>query len=474
MSNSGRDGLGASIRRTIGPAEFGASSIPAQLALHSLLPLPSFQIRLSQDTPIHLLISPPEMVPTFHMNDFRPWAPPRKKLFSPHKSLNSPPPRTQNTARPKPYHNAPSSTLSVPKHHLPARPPAEVCVHQPCTPLNTDSEDPKHGPAPLQDLSPHILDPDPIPHSDLQYDTIISIEPPAFRGDFAEESPSSPSASGSDDSLEGFFRLPDAQDDTPIDPVILANHEPWADSGLQESAQQADSLINPETYPYPDPPPVLYGPPDLYRDSGEGAGGQNSDTQPSDHPRINNRQQVNPSEHDTHPDASYPDTASGKPHVGRQPKGSKRKMQQADGQFCKRCRLSSALPPRKDSFTTLRSHFASLPFDERLQFLSWLFEGALPRCMSDSSPTAYEDKPTRGAGRSNPPHEIEQNRPDGSSRKGMSWSSEEVDLLVKLRKDESRPWSEVTRLFWEQYPGRSSGAIQVFWSMNLNKKGEYN
>ena len=77
--------------------------------------------------------------------------------------------------------------------------------------------------------------------------------------------------------------------------------------------------------------------------------------------------------------------------------------------------------------------------------------------MSDSSPT-------REAGRSNPPHEIEQNQPEGSSRKGMPWSSEEVDLLLKLRKDESRPWSEVTRLFWEQYPGRSSGAMQVFWS----------
>ena len=79
----------------------------------------------------------------------------------------------------------------------------------------------------------------------------------------------------------------------------------------------------------------------------------------------------------------------------------------------------------------------------------------------------------REAGRSNLPHEIEQNRPEGSSRKGMPWSSEEVDLLLKLRKDESRPWSEVTRLFWEQYPGRSSGAIQVFWSMNLNKKADY-
>lgn len=107
----------------------------------------------------------------------------------------------------------------------------------------------------------------------------------------------------------------------------------------------------------------------------------------------------------------------------------------------------------------------SLPLDERLELLSWLFEGALPCCMSNSLPT-------REAGRSNPPHEIEQNWPEGSLRKGMPWSLEEVDLLLKLGKDESQPWSEVTRLFWEQYPGRSSGAIQVFWSMNLNKKAD--
>lgn len=409
------------------------------------------------------------MLPTFHMNNVKPWVPqtPHKNPLLPQKSPKPWFPRTQNLPCPKPYHNSHPSTLPLPKHHLPARPLAEACVHQSCTLLNMALEDPKYSPAPSQDLSPHVLDPDPIPLGDLQDDTSIPTEPPAFQGDFAEESPSSPSASSSDDSLERFFRLPDPQEDIPIDPVILANHEPWVDSGLQESAQQADSLINPETTcPYPDPPPVLHGTPDLYRDSSEMAGSQNSDTQTSDHPCINNHQQVNPSEQHTHPDASCPDTASGKPHVGGQPKGFKRKMQQADGQFRKRCRLPSVLPPRKDSFTTLRSHFVSLPLDEHLQFLSWLFEGALPRCMSDSSPT-------REAGRSNPPHKIEQNQPEGSSRKGMPWSSEEVDLLLKLRKDESRPWSEVTRLFWEQYPGRSSGAIQVFWSMNLNKKADY-
>jgi hypothetical protein len=49
-------------------------------------------------------------------------------------------------------------------------------------------------------------------------------------------------------------------------------------------------------------------------------------------------------------------------------------------------------------------------------------------------------------------------------RRRLRWSSEGVDLLLKLRRDEQRPWSEVTRLFLDRYPGRSPGAIQVYWS----------
>jgi hypothetical protein len=49
-------------------------------------------------------------------------------------------------------------------------------------------------------------------------------------------------------------------------------------------------------------------------------------------------------------------------------------------------------------------------------------------------------------------------------RRRLRWSSEEVDLLLELRRDEQRPWSEVTRLFLDRYPGRSPAAIQVYWS----------
>lgn len=51
----------------------------------------------------------------------------------------------------------------------------------------------------------------------------------------------------------------------------------------------------------------------------------------------------------------------------------------------------------------------------------------------------------------------------------MPWSTEEVDHLLTMRKNENWPWT-VTRLFSDKYPGRSSGAIQVFWSTTLNKE----
>jgi hypothetical protein len=57
-----------------------------------------------------------------------------------------------------------------------------------------------------------------------------------------------------------------------------------------------------------------------------------------------------------------------------------------------------------------------------------------------------------------------------NSRKGTPWLPEEEELLVKLKRDQSLRWSDVTRLFSEQYPGRTQGSIQVYWSTNLSKR----
>ncbi|EYE98325.1 uncharacterized protein EURHEDRAFT_544726 [Aspergillus ruber CBS 135680] len=239
------------------------------------------------------------MPPTFHMNNFKPWARSYRKPFSPYKSPNYHTQPTQKSPRPKPYHDSLPSTLPLPKHNLPARPPAEVCVHinantQLCTssssqsqPLeisvpeqNTYLETPKHGTTSPHDSAPHFSDPDPNSRCDIQDDT-----------------------------------------DIPINPAILANHWPWEDGSLQQSVPQADNFINSETTcSYPDPPPVLHSPPNYHRGSCEKAGDQYGDTQTSDHSHIHDHQQLHPSQHNTDPDAAYPDGVRGDHHVGGQSK----------------------------------------------------------------------------------------------------------------------------------------------------------
>ena len=436
------------------------------------------------------------MPPTFHMNNFKLWARSYRKPFLSYKSSNPYTSRTQKSPCPKPYHDSLLSTLPLPKHNLPAWPPAEVCVHinantQLCTssssqsqPLeisvpeqNTYLETPEHGTTSPHDSAPHFSDPHSNSCCNIQDDTDIPIKLPTFWRDLVDNVLSSPSISSSDDSLEELFRFPDAQDNIPIDPAILANHWSWKDGSLHQFVPQADSSINSETTcSYPDPLSVLHSPPNYHQSSCENAGGQNGNTQISDHSHIHDHQQLRSSQHDTDPDTSYPDGVHGDLHIGGQSKSSKQKTQQSDGQAHKWLWVPSMLLSREDSFP-LCSHFMSAPLDNCLQFLSWLFKGALPHCMSSSSPTASEERDVLATSCSSTSHEIGWNQRDrrkawGGSRKNMPWSMEEASLLLKLRKEESQSWSEVARLFSEHYPGRTLGVIQVHWSMILNKKAD--
>lgn len=409
------------------------------------------------------------MPPTFYMNNFKPWARSYRKPSPPKKPPNPCTARIPKSPCPKSYHASLPSTLPLTKHHLPARPPAKVCMHisantRLSTPSSSQSqtleisvpeqntclETPEHRMVSPHDSAPHFPDLDSIPCCDIQDNTDIPIEPPTFWGDSADNGPSSPSISSSDDSLEEFFRLPHAQEDIPINPEILANYWPWEDGNLQQSVPQADSFINSETTcSYPDPPPVLHRPPNYYRGSCENVGGQNGNIQTSDHSCIHDHQQLRPSQSNTDLDASYPDGVCGAHHIGGQLISSKRKTQQSDGRVHKWLRVPSISPSRGGS-TALRSHFISAPLDDCLQFLSWLFKGALSHCMSSSTPTACEKREVLETSCSSTPHETEQNRRDrrkarGGLRKNMPWSTEEASLLLKLRKGENQSWSEVAR-----------------------------
>ncbi|KAL2866152.1 uncharacterized protein BJX67DRAFT_372802 [Aspergillus lucknowensis] len=96
----------------------------------------------------------------------------------------------------------------------------------------------------------------------------------------------------------------------------------------------------------------------------------------------------------TNPDQPCPSGADRNQHISRELKILKQKAQLLGGQ--------------EDTFTTLCSYFISIPLTNYLQFLSWLFKVVC-----------------KGV--------------QGILQKRMPWSKEEVDLLIKLRKNKGRP-----------------------------------
>ncbi|EEH42588.2 uncharacterized protein PADG_07408 [Paracoccidioides brasiliensis Pb18] len=220
------------------------------------------------------------------------------------------------------------NTLLPPKHGLPSKPPAEVCVPisgntQPCAPLSSpsqpgemsrpppSSENPRHGVASLCDLAHHIRNSHPTPACDVQ-DSISDTPtepPPLGRGATGADS-SSPNITSSDGSLEDFCRLPDLQNNIPIDPAILADDAPWdiGDLHLPIHPARCGTVVN---------VPCYYSTSDDFL----------SDEQST---------------------------------------GRKRGRQQPEEPVAKRLRVAYA-SSMEGSSTALRSHFLSLQLDDRLQ-----------------------------------------------------------------------------------------------------------
>ncbi|KAJ5640284.1 uncharacterized protein N7484_008146 [Penicillium longicatenatum] len=143
-------------------------------------------------------------------------------------------------------------------------------------------------------------------------------------------------------------------------------------------------------------------------------------------------------------------------------------------------RSTHGLSPKNVSISTVRAQFSALPVEDRLQFLSWLFEGALSQCLQMPSGTndasastcisrqdeisePWSEHSTTSAGMD----DAICTRP---SRKGLKWSAEEDRLLVKLREEEELAWPEVTKRFSRVFPGRKQGSLQVYWSTKLSKQ----
>lgn len=133
------------------------------------------------------------------------------------------------------------------------------------------------------------------------------------------------------------------------------------------------------------------------------------------------------------------------------------------------------------SFPDVRAQFLALPVEDRLQFLSWLFEGALPHCTSTNTNTDVAsisrcvsigdaDISYDRAQPSSNTDLVDGQHPPPPTRKGLPFSMEESRLLVELREEQNLTWSEVTRRFAQKFPGRSRGSIQVYWSTTLKKQ----
>ncbi|KAA8652807.1 uncharacterized protein ATNIH1004_001712 [Aspergillus tanneri] len=120
------------------------------------------------------------------------------------------------------------------------------------------------------------------------------------------------------------------------------------------------------------------------------------------------------------------------------------------------------------AFPAFRSQFLAMSVEDRLQFLSWLFEGALSHCISTSldmntastfssspdldTPIAYDLGCDYQTLITQPVHTHNAH----PTRKGRPWSVEEDRLLVKLREEQNLAWSEVARRFAQTFPGRNT------------------
>ncbi|KAI1829071.1 hypothetical protein DTO027I6_10004 [Penicillium roqueforti] len=156
------------------------------------------------------------------------------------------------------------------------------------------------------------------------------------------------------------------------------------------------------------------------------------------------------------------------------------KIKKGSGTTKRHTRIGSTRPKKSSgrqsiSFPTVRAQFSALSVEDRLQFLSWLFEGALTHCASAPSSAAvaspsnqYDDR-TDNRGHTSFNTEVTDAQ-HASSRKGLKWSVEEDHLLRKLRDEQNLAWSEVVKQFSREFPGRSEGSIQVYYSTTLKKR----
>ncbi|GLA58859.1 hypothetical protein AtubIFM54640_009587 [Aspergillus tubingensis] len=444
------------------------------------------------------------MLSTFHIENFRPWAfPPPTKSPSPTQPApptpypppaRFPPPRrfSPSTRFPLPKQHPPSNfprshspcnkssaiklcdeprprILPLPKHPLPARPPADACVNTsakgaPYT-FSGSQLSPPQSPIPSSDTLPDERHPetpertvedreggvsDSITLWDDQNATVSLTEAPAL-----PVIASSPSTLDSEHSPP----LSAKHNDIPIDPVILADDGSWMIGELQ-SIQPKNHFLGSETsFPYPDPPVALCDTSFYHTDFNTQAERQDSDLR-SVGPHGQGHTQTSPDD----AEANVPSRVIPPESSSQRSKLRKRKPQPSSKQPSKRARhpISGSEEDTSLDLDALLAIYFSAPFGVRVQFCNWMCANITSRAFDKPDTETSEDKAEKPAGEMDHPSSRLEHH--GASRRGKKWSSEEEKFLRELKNDKNRPWSDVVRLFSNRYPGRSSGSIQVHWS----------
>nr|KMM66937.1 hypothetical protein CPAG_03273 [Coccidioides posadasii RMSCC 3488] len=284
------------------------------------------------------------------------------------------------------------------------------------------SESPERGPSyphdPLQVIpnSPRIV------ACNTQDPTTPPDELPPLEEGATGPGPSSPSTTSSDGSLEGFPSLPVLQNDNhiPIDPAILANGRPW----------EASSAVRPTITKA------------VWRSLMAGM-------------RMLQRINTLTSRlvHNCTPPTSalrpmHPAPAVWVKALAANSRGVSSE-EQRDWKNRPQSSLELLLHYLPIPSFTVRSHFLSLQLDERLQFLSWLFEGALASCTTEFNEGAKSAACLDDHGEIGPTRHGHSKRRKGHGGKLSQWSPEDGARLLSMIEDR-QPWPEIARCFLER------------------------
>ncbi|OJD20150.1 hypothetical protein ACJ73_08518 [Blastomyces percursus] len=117
--------------------------------------------------------------------------------------------------------------------------------------------------------------------------------------------------------------------------------------------------------------------------------------------------------------------------------------------------LPRCLPAKIDSFTALRSHLLSLQLNERLQLLSWLFEGALASCTHEFNESVQSAVHTDSREVTEQIRHGHSKRRQGYGAKPLQWSPEDDARLLNMT-EERCSWPEIKKSF----PQRTYSALR--------------